>query len=206
MTFSIDDPETIERIAERFELDKQAVEVIKEHFKSLFLFGSLKSFRAQYLSHLVRAMEIVIREEYAKKGCDNQLFQIRVKTLDPNKTDAGTDLVCAKSFGRKPSGDKKYPIWYFTVYYHPDLDEKHLRVGLAHELGHLYLCTLSDKDPNEAPTEPLSSVFGVLAMLQKTDFYKKNPINMEFNPQTPEEVLSMFSALNKRRQGKYNTS
>ena len=81
MTFSIDDSETIERTAEKFELDKQAVEVIKEHFKSLFLFGGLKSFRDQYLSHLVRAMEIVIREEYTKKGCDNQLFQIRIKTL-----------------------------------------------------------------------------------------------------------------------------
>lgn len=85
--------------------------------------------------------------------------------------------------------------------------EKHLRVGLAHELGHLYLCTLFDKDPNEAPPEPLSSVFGVLAILQKTDFYKKNPINMEFNPRTPEKVLSMFSLLNnKRRKGKYNIS
>ena len=201
MTFSIDDPETIERIAEKFELDKETVELIKRQFKSLFLLGGLKSFRAQYLSHLVRAMEIVIRE-----GCDNQLFQIRIETLDPKKTDAGTDLVCAKSFGRKPSGDKKYPIWYFTVYYHPDLDEKCLRVGLAHELGHLYLCTLSGKDPNEAPIEPRSSVFGVLAILEKTDFYKKNPINMEFNPQTPEEVLSMFSLLNNRRQKKYNIS
>ena len=84
--------------------------------------------------------------------------------------------------------------------------EKHLRVGLAHELGHLYLCTLFDQDPNEAPTEPLSSVFGVLAILQKTDFYQENPIDMEFNPQTPQEVLSMFSLLDKRRQGKYNIS
>lgn len=206
MTFSIDDPETIERIAETFELDKEAVELIKEHFKSLFLLGGLKSFRAQYLSYLVRAMEIVIREEYTKKGRDNQLFQIRIETLDPKKTDTDTDLVCAKSFGRKPSGHKKYPIRYFTVYYHPNLNERYLRVGLAHELGHLYLCTLFDEDPNEAPTEPLSSVFGVLAILQKTDSYKKNPINMEFNPQTPQEVLSMFSLLNKRRQGKYNIS
>ena len=83
-------------------------------------------------------------------------------------------------------------------------DEKYLRVGLAHELGHL--CTLFDKDPNEAPTEPLSSVFGVLAILQKTDFYKENPIDMKFNPQTPQEVLSIFSSLNKRRQVKYNIS
>ena len=202
MTFSIDDPDTVKGIAKTFGVPEKQVKRMRDIFKDLFLINGPKSFRAQYLSHLVRAMEIVIREEYAKDGLKNPFFQISIEPVSSD--DPETDLVCAKPFKKDDSEGARHPIQRFVIYYHPNLHEKQLRVGVAHELGHLYLCTLSRKDTDKSFTEPLSSIFGSLAILQKTYFYNENL--KTFNPRTPQEVLDLFRLMANRKQGNFNTS
>ena len=53
------------------------------------------------------------------------------------------------------------------------MEENNLRDCLAHEIGHVFLCTLlrEDVDPKSYDTEPLASLLVILYMIDDSDFY-----------------------------------
>ena len=91
------------------------------------------------------------------------------------------------------------------------MDDIHLRVCLAHELGHLYLIEYLnniDKTANyteKTRTEPLSSIFGIMAILDKNKFYA-NLDEKKLLHQTWKDVVKDFKLLENRNKGIYNKS
>ena len=134
-----------------------------------------------------------------------------------NTSDYGTAFTERNAFFAKGSADLKVACasyqknCFFSIYYPAHLEEKKLRVCLAHELGHLYLIEYANHLLENAPfdegtdTEPLSSVFGILAILDKNDFYatiqNKKLIHKSWN-----DLLRDFKALNNRNKKIYNQS
>jgi hypothetical protein len=84
------------------------------------------------------------------------------------------------------------------------MDEKQLRVCLAHELGHLFIIELANNNKiegaelldKEAITEPLSSIFGIFTIMDKNLFYKEKAL--EFNHHSWEEIVRTFEHLQKK--------
>jgi hypothetical protein len=117
----------------------------------------------QYLAHIIRCMEA-----YCRKQTKNPMFQINCYPLDP--ASPILNVGCAQYFPKK----------FFTVFFHPRMEEKQLRVCLAHELGHLFIVELLNETEAEAGksydqttlTEPISSIFGVFTIMDKNDFYQ----------------------------------
>lgn len=141
-------------------------------------------------------MEVVIQEKYAKEKRPNPLFQIKIEPL--------------KSGSNKLVNAYHYPGRCFLIYYDPELDDKQLRVILAHELGHLFLCTLFDKDPDkkdpdDPPTEADSSVFGALAISDRTDFYLRKD-KKTFLYSDLDKMLDVLCLTANRKKGRYNIS
>lgn len=150
--------------------------------------------KEQYLAHMIRTMEIQLQEL-----TKNPFFKIIVTPMPS----ASADLKVACASYQKNC--------FFSIYYPAHLEEKKLRVCLAHELGHLYLIEYANHLLENAPfdegtdTEPLSSVFGILAILDKNDFYatiqNKKLIHKSWN-----DLLRDFKALNNRNKKIYNQS
>lgn len=131
-------------------------------------------------------------EEIIRKVRGYRFFQIVTQALPED--DAKLEV-----------GNAQYhPKRCFTVYYHPKMEAKQLRICLAHELGHLFICTLLEKNPKEDSTEPISSLFGVLAILDKNDFYKNKC--QEFIHENPEKVVSEFALMSNRKKVRFNRS
>lgn len=84
----------------------------------------------------------------------------------------------------------------YYIYYPSSLEEKQLRVHIAHEIGHLLvkLKLMGDIDA-ESATEPLSSIIGYFIMLDKNDFYENKIV--PYRHDTPQELLADFCNLCK---------
>ena len=140
--------------------------------------------KTQYLAHIIRCMEAYVRNE-----TQNPFFQINCFPLNPDSP--LLNVGCAQYF----------PKQYFTVFFHPKMDEKQLRVCLAHELGHLFMIELvnDQKDAGEALlnaqalTEPLSSIFGVFTIMDKNDFYSDR--GKKLNHHSWEDIVRDFAHL-----------
>jgi Zn-dependent peptidase ImmA (M78 family) len=131
-------------------------------------------------------------ETYIRRKTKNPMFQINTFPID---ADAKVlNVGCAQYFPKR----------YFSIFFHPRMDEKQLRVCLAHELGHLFLIELSNENKTDeselldkdAVTEPLSSVFGIFTIMDKNLFYKENAL--EFNHHSWEEIVQAFKHLQKK--------
>jgi hypothetical protein len=102
-------------------------------------------------------------------------FHRRV-TAHAGRTDKKAAIAAA--FGiKQESVDVYYRGQRFIIHYKRDLNDKEVRVHIAHELGHLFLiaCLDSKMLDKRAPllekTEPLSSIFGIFTVSEKNDFY-----------------------------------
>lgn len=149
--FKLDD-EKIFFISKSFNISEKIVKKLYDVYKQIQ--GNINE---QYLAHIIRTMEKQLREITG-----NALFQITVdKMTEPSTAGAG----CAAYVKG----------CYFSICYDPNMEEKQLRVCIAHELGHLYLIEyLNNKGfdfDEKSLIEPLSSIFGVFAMMDKNDFY-----------------------------------
>jgi len=97
-----------------------------------------------------------------------------------------------------------FPKQFFTVFFHPNMEERHLRVCLAHELGHLFIIELVNENKNDgetllnagALTEPLSSIFGIFTIMDKNDFYKDR--GRKLNHNSWEKILEDFILLQNK--------
>jgi Zn-dependent peptidase ImmA (M78 family) len=163
-------------ISRQFNVEENTVESVFQMFTRV-----ITGVKYQYLAHVIRTMEVYIREK-----TKNPMFQINCQPLD-----AASPLLnigCAHY----------YPGQYFTIYFHPRMNERQLRVCLAHELGHLFIIEmanerLADDSPpytQDTLTEPLSSIFGVFTILDKNHFYQER--GKPFNHGTWEDIVEDF--------------
>ena len=144
-----------------------------------------RGLKSQYLAHIVREMEVRLR-----KIPGNEMFQIILSPVD-------------KSFKiLKFINAYYYKNRYFAINYHPNLDEKQLRIMIAHELGHLYLVDLLKSTPalkkalgNDALVEALSTIFAIFSIFDKNDFYHNR--TGKYKHKTPEAILEDFDFLIK---------
>jgi Zn-dependent peptidase ImmA (M78 family) len=167
---------TISYISNEFDVETNIVKSIHAFFNQV-----LDGVKYQYLAHIIRTMEIYIRQK-----TNNPIFQINCQQLDIKSQ--LLNVGCAQYFPKK----------FFTIFFHPRMEERQLRVCLAHELGHLFLieCVNDLKKEGEhlhtaeAFTEPLSSIFGVFTILDKNKFYESCCSN--YNHKSWESIVSDF--------------
>jgi Zn-dependent peptidase ImmA (M78 family) len=181
--FSVTDNK-ISYISNQFYVQQSHVRRIQKIFSDVI--GGVKN---QYLAHIIRCMESYIRKETG-----NPMFQINTFPIAPDST--VRNVGCAQY----------YPRRYFSIFFHPGMDEKQLRVCLAHELGHLFLIELlnerktdgSEPLDEKALTEPLSSIFGIFTIMDKNHFYQEAAST--YNHHSWRELVQAFVHL----QGKIN--
>ncbi len=186
MPFDIDDA-LIKDIASKLALDKKHISVIHKIFKESFIDSPSSGLRTQFLSHLIRSMELIIRERTG-----HPFFQIVLRALPENDTEleVGTAQYQKNRF--------------FIIYYHPCMDLTQLRVCLAHELGHLFLSALMGHEKPIKKTESMASVFGCLALIDKNRFYKTRA--REFVRPDENSIVDDFAQMRNRKKDRYNLS
>jgi len=140
--------------------------------------------KRHYLAHSIRAMEDKLREIPG-----NEMFRIICTSVAENSRNIGI----ARSH--------YYRGRFFAIYYHPNTDEKQLRIMLAHELGHLFLVELfnsrtgSSYDEN-TEIEPISTILGIFTILDKNEFYHN--MTTPFKHNTADDVINDFKLLANR--------
>jgi hypothetical protein len=177
----------VAQISEQYNMPKKLIENLRSFYVRFV--GDMKQ---QYLAHIIRTME-----EQLRIISGNSMFRIVCSPVD--KT--------SKEFGIAKA--QYYKKRFFAIYYHPNTDEKQLRVLLAHELGHLFLIemvnsTFGKQYDETAYVEPSSTVFGILAILDKNEFYHNKTTT--YMHKSPDEVLNDFYLLHNRSTGKLNIS
>jgi len=172
----------LKAISEQFEVKIDTVRNVHRIFTRV-----LSEVKHQYLAHIIRCMET-----YFRKQTGNPMFQINCYPLDPESP--LINVGCAQYFPKK----------FFTVFFHPKMEEIQLRVCLAHELGHLFLIELLNELRTETDevydaktlTEPLSSIFGVFTIMDKNDFYEAH--GRKLNHHSWEKIVQDFAFLQNR--------
>jgi hypothetical protein len=179
--------EIVSKISAQFNTTEETVKLLRGFYQQFSV-----DMKRQYLAHVIRTMEERLR---AVSG--NEMFRIVCSPVDESAQELGI-----------ASADY-YQGRYFAIFYHPKMDEKQLRVLLAHELGHLFLLEFLNstlgKDYNEKTmTEPLSTILGIFTILDKNEFYHNK--TTPFKHRSPQEVLSDFSLLQNRANNTLNVS
>ncbi|MDA0063021.1 hypothetical protein OFS07_01910 [Brachyspira hyodysenteriae] len=83
------------------------------------------------------------------------------------------------------------------------MDEIYLRDCLAHEIGHVFICTLFSKqfenqNKSYKDTEPLASLIGILFMIDIDDFYNKRC--KEYAKRSHEHIIDNFIDINNSKK------
>ena len=143
-------------IAEQFNVKQ---ETVSDLFKKYTDLNSLN--KKQYLAHIMRSLE-----EYIRVNCNAPFFRITCKASSANPALKGTG--CA-SYKKRQS---------FNIVYDSNLDPKSARVVIAHELGHLFWITLSEREYTDTH-EPLSSIFGIFTIMDKNHFYAEKTADLQ---------------------------
>jgi len=179
--------EIITQISKQYHMSEERVRGIQGLYEGLA--GGMK---LQYLAHIIRTME-----ESLRIVSGNPMFRIVCSPVDQSSKEFG--IARAQYFKNR----------YFAIYYHPDTNEKQLRVLLAHELGHLFLIEMVNSTFNEqfsgnAEVEPASTIFGIFTILDKNQFYYN--MTTPFKHDSPDDVLKDFQLLDNRSKGILNIS
>jgi len=184
--FTVTD-EIVAKIAKQCNMPKEFVTSLRNFYRDFV--GDMKQ---QYLAHIIRTME-----ERIRTASGNAMFRIVCSPVDRTSKELGIARA------------QYYKNRYFAIYYHPNTDEKQLRVLLAHELGHLFLIemvnsTYSKQYSEKAIIEPASTVFGILAIFDKNEFYYNK--TAPFKHKSPDDVLKDFSLLHNHNNSNLNIS
>ncbi|PIE04364.1 MAG: hypothetical protein CSA76_04650 [Spirochaetales bacterium] len=167
-------------IAETFNVKEKIVTILAEDFESTVK----ERISREFLSHVVSALEKMAREITG-----NKLFIIELKPL---------------ADGYNVFSSKYSPRRFFTVYYPEDMEPKQKRVGIAHELGHLYVLLLLKLSDVLGGDENLCSIFSILTIADRCQFYKKD--SSAYTHVSVEDIISTMSLLHNRTIGKVNVS
>lgn len=171
----------IKYIADKFNLNSADLLLLHNKYCEL-----QQKNKKQYLAHIMRSLE-----EYIRETCNAPFFRISCKPSSNNPNLKGTG--CA-SYNKNIS---------FVILYDSSLSPKDARVVIAHELGHLFWITLTNRKYSEAH-EPLSSVFGIFTIMDKNDFYSDK--TKTYQHDSWQSIVSDFSSLKNKAEGKYNIS
>lgn len=185
--FEIDEVK-IKKIAEEFSIEEETVALLAKEYETI-----QKGMKKQYLAHIIRTMEIQLQDI-----TKNPMFKITVKPLPLTE-------------GNMSARAQYQPGRFFSIGYPENMDDIQLRVCLAHELGHLYLVEYINNLSKEVRVdektniEPLSTVFGIFAILDKNNFYSTLP-ERKLLHKTWESILEDFKLLANRNKKIYNIS
>lgn len=180
--------EIVSQIAKQYGVKTERVDACRKFYTKFSV-----DMKQQYLAHVIRTME-----ERLRVISGNEMFRIICSPVAASSPELG--LAKSQYFSGR----------FFAIYYHPKTDEKQLRVLIAHELGHLFLVELANstvemgKFDEESETEPLSSILGILIIMDKNEFYHNKTI--PFKHTSPDDVLKDFSLMEKRSKGFFNNS
>ena len=182
-----DTKDTENYTVEKLGIERKLFEEIRTFFQRVKDHAEF-GFEQQYLSHLIRTLECHMRNQLG-----HPFFNIVLQKLPDD--DPCLDV-----------GTVKYsPRRHFVIFYHPRMDKKQLRVCLAHELGHLFVAALLNKEKiGELSTKPVSTLLGIFCILDKDDFYTSKAI--ELCHKSPQAVVDSFVQMNNRKQGLLHNS
>lgn len=167
-------------ICKTFSLKQESVDILTEDYKKL-----IQTIPYQYLAHIIRTMEVYIRNI----SPEWQFFRITCSpTNESNKF--LKELACATY--------QKFDS--FDIVYDKDMTSLQKRVCIAHELGHLFLVVMTNREYGDNH-EPLSTVYGILTMLHKQQFQNKDKKH-----RSEQDVIADFSQMLNRLNGKPNIS
>lgn len=173
--------EKVSAIAKQFKTKNETVEMMNRLYSDIS-----DGIKYQYLAHVIRTVE-----EKVGTHIGEARFQIKCLAMPAG---SNVNFGCAQYFGND----------LYLIYY-PEIDEKQIRIIIAHELGHLVVETLlKDEDPNKGVSEPLSSIFGILTILDKNDFYQCRA--KKYQHSTWEQILKDFELLGNRAKNINNIS
>ncbi len=177
------------KIIDKLPIDEELFDNLFEYYKNSI--GD--EIKKHYLAHIIRSMEEVL-----KNVTKNPLFQIRVQPFESDDRDL--KVTCAEYVKN----------CYFVIFYPKKMEEKQLRVMLAHELGHLFFVEIfnSSSDDNyteNSNTEPLATLFGIFAIIDKNDYYKKGYYR-DLIHKSYDDILYDFSLFLNRKESSLNIS
>ena len=186
--FKIDNTK-IEKIAEKFQARKEAVEVLHKAYNTFS-----PAFQGRFLAHVMRGTEVIVR----KKLNNNRFIIICEPFKEGEFNPKQKQAVCCYYPPTTAIRSNQKTTSSFIINYNKDLPEKELRNHIAHEIGHLFLIILlKDKDKPLAGDsfnnrdEIISSIFGVFLMLEKNDFYENYDVSLR-NHGDWQELLEFF--------------
>ncbi|MBQ0165504.1 MAG: hypothetical protein KBT02_00165 [Treponema sp.] len=161
-----------EKIQKDFKVKADAVEACQKSYNKII--GHVPY---EYLAHLVRTMEIFVRDQEHK-----EYFRI---TLTPNQSvESIKDLAWGIYMGDS-----------YDIFYDDSVDDVQKRIAIAHELGHLFYDVITARDKDKIKDrETASTLFGIAAMLHKYQCKNDTP-----HYRSEEEILAQFKLLNEHR-------
>ncbi|TXJ45253.1 ImmA/IrrE family metallo-endopeptidase [Brachyspira aalborgi] len=189
----------IDKISSNLKIDTDIVNNIINDFDNILQ----PVIQQNYLSHLVSSIETIINEKIKEK-LHNELIktdrteeEIKQKLYLIDTKYFRVFPILLKPF---PTENKKKAICYdiktggAIILYDKNMKDTQKRLLIAHELGHLYLKYVSTiKDKKEL--EKIVTVFGILAILDKDDFYKNR--TKDLISKSIDEILSNARVLFK---------
>lgn len=185
--FKIDE-EKLNYIAKEFDIEVKYVQGLYNEYTKIH-----DGMKEQYLAHITRTMEVQLQ-----KLTGNPLFKIVIEPI----------TVANTIFTARAQYQKNH---FFLISYPSHLNDIQLRVYLAHELGHLYLIEFLNNVvegvnlTENSKTEPLSTLFGIFAILDKNDFYATLK-ERQLLHKTWQAVIEDFKLLANRNKDIYNIS
>jgi len=157
------DKKKLKQLANKFSINEDSCEILFGLYEN----SVSKSIRTQYLAHIIRSLELSMREMTG-----NKLFAINCVPMPKEK-------IIRNAQGRYNEG------LCFIIYFNKDLPEYEKRNVIAHELGHLFMVAFANQqfrrnaqlrkmygDGNKM--EPLASLFGIFAIAAKNQFYQND--------------------------------
>ena len=143
----------------------------------------LKDISYQYLAHIIRTLETYIREN---KGMN--FFRITCNPAKPEEPAKGLAWGLYR------------PNYSYDINYDETASEVQARVAIAHELGHLF-CIVELGSKADKSSEPLSSLFGIIAMIHKFQM-----LNQKQHHKSEDDIIADFSLLRNRKNEVLNIS
>lgn len=166
--FSCSEP-TAKMIAEQLSLKEENVLKLDKIYKKI-----IRDIPYQYLAHIIRTIEEYVRNIDKEAG----FFRITCTPIKDNKAIKGLAIA------------KYHKPYSFDISYDDSMPEIQKRVCIAHELGHLLVSIIHDRNYDRASHEPLSTVYGILITL-----HKKFCSDTKKTSSSDEEIIKDFKEM-----------
>jgi len=137
-------------IAKNLKVKEDELQKFLPSFEKFYKMVSL-----QHLAHIMRAMELYVREE-----TDNPTFRIVWCKMSAQKVTSAIGFKWKDKYGIAIPADLENNL-------------RKLRIYIAHELGHLFYSIQRPENKDIKSHQDMANIFGVFAMLERNDFYQK---------------------------------